>query len=413
MTLRGATLTPILLALLTLTTACPRELDAPPDLVFSEEPAWPVRTHLPPLEDGVVFVTNSMEDTVSVFALPELSGPAPREALRLPLGLSPVELEGPHHAAVDPQGRFFYVPLSENVPGAGSGPHGAHGTGTADGAVVKVDARTGLRLGSARLDRSPGDILVSPDGRTLYVSHYDLRRIQDVLHAGGPVEDMVSRLAVLDTETMERRAMVPLCPAAHGMALSPDGTRLYVSCLSDEVAEVDLTQGSFPVRKVGLGPGAGTVTTQHEPYALAVSPTTGEVWVSCQKGRDVHVLTPDPLTVDGSRRLTVGLGLPLFGELTRDGSALFLPIQAPDRVLEVDPATATVRRTINLPHAACTNAHQLRLLPTGTDALVVCEGDRVTPGTLVVLDVAAGTVRRSVPVGLFPDYVGILREGTP
>jgi len=35
--------------------------------------------------------------------------PAFREVARVPVGLIPVELEGPHHAAIEPAGEFYYV----------------------------------------------------------------------------------------------------------------------------------------------------------------------------------------------------------------------------------------------------------------------------------------------------------------
>jgi DNA-binding beta-propeller fold protein YncE len=383
---------------LVLGSGCP-----PPDVRF-ERDTWPTPS-LPAVDRPRLLVTNSEDDTVS-FLLPDALGDG--ELLRLPVGLSPVEREGPHHAALSPDGRWFAVPLTFSVPGEGGGPHAGHGNAGQDGALVVVDARTGVRRGQVRVDVNPGDVLAAPDGRTVYVSHFDLARIQRVLAANGPVEDMVSRLLVVDVESLTVRARVPLCPAAHGMALSPDGRRLYASCLSDEVAVVDLTRPELPVTRVPLHAQAGDPrTSQHGPYALAVSPSNGEVWVSCPDAKDVHVLRPDTLTVDAARTRRVP-GMPYFGQVTADGALLHLATQAPDLAITLDTATGAVTRTVPLGDAGCTRAHQLMLLPGEAEAVVVCEGPVGEPGALLGLDVAAGAVRHLVPLGLRPDSVGLL-----
>jgi hypothetical protein len=165
---------------------------------------------------------------------------------------------------------------------------------------------------------------------------------------------------------------------------------------------------------VPLREGAGDPrSVLHGPYALAVSPTSGEVWVSCLEGQDVHVLQPDTLTFDAARarRLT---GTPYFGQVTADGATLYVPTQAPDLVVEVDTASGAVRRQVRVDEAGCTRAHQLMLLGDGAEAALVCEGETGQAGVLLVLDVGAGVVRHTLPVGVRPDYVGLLpARGAP
>jgi len=72
------------------------------------------------------------------------------------------------------------------------------------------------------------------------------------------------------------------------------------------------------------------------------------------------------------------------------------------------PPTRT--REIPLAPSGCLNVHQLELTPDGQHGLAVCEGDHQGPGTLHVVDLAAGTVVKTVTLGLFPDSVGILRR---
>jgi len=77
----------------------------------------------------------------------------------------PVELEGPHHIASATDGSALYFNLSNYVPGAGGGPHGAHGTGNVPGSLVRVDPVTMQRRGEALVDRNPGDVILSADNK--------------------------------------------------------------------------------------------------------------------------------------------------------------------------------------------------------------------------------------------------------
>src|SRR6185503_16349199 len=87
-------------------------------------------------------ITDNRSDELSFVtvgqAMPQLLG-------NLPVGDVPVELEGPHHLASSPDGKFIYYNLSNYVPGTGSGPHGSHGTGTVPGSLVKIDAGSGAK----------------------------------------------------------------------------------------------------------------------------------------------------------------------------------------------------------------------------------------------------------------------------
>ncbi|HYO55952.1 hypothetical protein [Archangium sp.] len=384
-----------------------------PELDYSIGQPWPSGRELPPLGGGRIVVTNSMDDTLSLLDLDTLGSPDWGELARVPVGLNPVELEGPHHSTFSPRGDFYYVGLSYYVPGAGSGPHGNHGTGTADGYCLKLDAKDNRLVGSVRVDRNPGDLIISADGRTLFQTHFDVLKIIEVAKRGGTEREMNARLAILDADTMTRKAMVEVCPAPHAVRLSPDEKRAYVACISDEVAVVQLDAPNHPVTRVKM-PNAGTaLAPKHEPYALTLSPTDGALWVSSLKSRAVHYLDPESLEVVPERSIYGLRGAPMFGVVSADGRTLYLPYQAVDAVAVIDTATSAVKGEIHLSPAGCINVHQVELTPDGRHALAVCEGDHQGPGTLHVLDLKAGTVGsvvKTVPMGIFPDSVGILRR---
>ncbi len=369
---------------------------------------WSRTDDYPGVGEGRLIVTNSGDDSVSLFDFAALDGPTWSELKRIPVGLSPAELEGPHHAAV--AGRdFFYVGISNFVAGAGSGPHGAHGTGSTPGHLLKIRAADNVQVASARVDRNPGDLVASPDGKRIFQSHFDLLRITEVSRQLGPESEMDSKLAVIDTETMTRRSLTPLCPAAHGLELSADGTRLYASCYSDEVAVVDTRDPAMPVTRVKVAANAGgPLAPRHEPYAVTLHPSGNPLYVSALRSRRLLLLDTATDTMRDADAISLS-GAPYFGDFSADGKTLYLPLQGPDLLAVIDTQTHLVTREEPLGPHGCQRVHQAFTVQPDRALLVVCEGNGTDPGTLLVLNLPDLSLRKKSAVGVFPDYVGLVR----
>lgn len=379
--------------------ACGREVEYPPGLSWGDPPRPSY------VNQARLGITNNGDDTLSFVTTESLD--APRVLGAALVGNSPVDLEGPHHMAVSPDGQFLYYNLSNYVINGGSGPHGAHGTGSVPGYLVKLDVRTNRSVGQVLIDRSPGDVILSRDGKLAYVSHYDLARLNDQLLRGLPKEQGFSNIAIIDTGSMRLLAMKPVCPTVHGMALSSDGTRLYATCsLSDELAVLDVSKPSEPqvLATVKVGPNAGTAgNPSYAPYALALS-RDNSVWISNNQSGDVRMFDPSSMQMTPSRSVTVG-GIAMFSEFSPDGSTLYVPRQNDDRLVAIEVATLNKRELI-LPKDKCLGAHVVTLLPGDTSLAVICEGDhRVRKGSLLTVDLQTWTVRGSVELGLYPDGV--------
>jgi len=370
--------------------------------------------------NGLFLTTDNGSDLLSAV------DPATRQVrFSIPVGFIPVELEGPHHLAADPAGKFVYINLSEAVAGSGTGPHGSHGTGTIPGFVLKLSAKDGSQVAFAQVDPNPGDLTVSPDGKTIYVTHYDLVKLGKMTPQNPRLGD--SNLVVVDAASMNVTKRVPLCPAAHGVRLTPDGKTLYSTCGSDEIAIVDLTNPALtPVRKLLPGLSESPNCTRC-PYALTLAPDA-TVWVSSlgpgaglaggNGGLDVY----DPVAgaFDPARSASFVRGRGLFAAFqgTAASYQAYVPEQNPggDKVHVYTQAANQPRvetAPIALDRSTCLNAHMLALSSDGNTGYLVCEGDHTGPGTFAFLDLRTPAVTASTTLGVFPDGLVLIPPGTP
>jgi DNA-binding beta-propeller fold protein YncE len=375
-----------------------------------QDPPFP-HDPTPPSMLGKIVTTDNGDDTLSIV---DPAAPAPPQ--EIPVGFNPIDIEGPHHVSVDPTGHFVYVNLSLPASAVGMGPHGAHGSSIKPGWVLKLDTANGQEVAKIDVDPNPGDNTLSPDGKTLYVTHYDLPSWFANSAPGKNIRDGDSNLIAIDTATMTRTAKVPICPASHGVRLSLDGKQLYATCGPDEIAVVDLP--AMTVRRVPLVPGTpegGSCTRC--PYALTVAPD-GTVWVSSiGMGTNARGLVSlyDPVTGDFDPASHTQLrGSAMFAAYTgtKDAYTAYVPEQgaAGDaiRIYQPQPRGTPPMEigAITLDRADCQKAHML--LAQAPKGYLVCEGDHVNPGSFVWLDLDARTVIGSKPVGVFPDGMALV-----
>lgn len=391
---------------------CPLDPANLPELVFDVDvkDAWPTPSlaRAPAAGEGRVIVTNNLDDTVSVVDLDALLLGEPATLAQVPVGFVPVEREGPHHVAADAAGEFYYLAISNFVPGSGSGPHGQHGSGTADGHIMKMRVEDNTLVASVRIARNPGDVRLTPDGRMLLASHFDLLRVIDAAQNGiasGPELD--SQLAIVDPVTMTRTALVASCPAAHGIGITPDSRHAIMSCISDEVAIVDLVDEAHPVTRVVLldEPGTAALPTCF-PYAVTMDGDTA--WASCFNGGALIAVDVAAKARDGRTFQLLG-GVGMFGDV-RDG-VMAVAHQDQDGVTFIDSSVPELLSFRLFSRDECLRPHVARWSEAGTEVLVVCEGDQSSPGTLIVLDAASPhDILARETLGIFPDDIAVARR---
>lgn len=377
------------------------------------EPVYPNRraqVTLPPGEIGLV--SNSLSDTLTYVALPE-----GRVLATVPIGRDPVDIDGPHHLAVDRARGFVVTALSYPPPIAAPGPHASHGSSDRFGFLQKLALDDLHLLGEVRVDSNPGDVVMSDDGARVVVTHYDVKRAL----AGKTIEDRRANLMVIDPNALVTQGSpdpksARVCVAPHGVALSRgQGATAYVACYGeDSLALVDLAAPELPVERFALpgsssNPGASVLG----PYSATLAPDGSVLAIGCLLSREVRLF-------DAAAKSFLPASLPLqgapfFSAWSADGRTLFVPVQTPDALVAFDVSgglaygTTIKQRALG---ADCVKPHEVVRSLAGDSLYVVCEGNHVAPGAILVVDAQTLETRARVDVGVFPDRVALF-PGSP
>ncbi|MBI3811988.1 MAG: beta-propeller fold lactonase family protein [Nitrospirae bacterium] len=176
---------------------------------------------------------------------------------RIPLGV------GPQDVAMTPDGKSVYVTDFYSIRVVDTA------TGTVKAQLKLKDpssdaARTVIMPDGEEVLRGPRDIVMAPDGKSVYAA----------------IED-TGEIAILDTGTNRIRAMVKVGSYPGGMAVSPDGRFLYVAHRdAREVSVLDTVQAKV-VRKIAVG---------KDPWDITVSPDGRTIYVVNQGSSDVSII---------------------------------------------------------------------------------------------------------------------------
>ncbi len=212
--------------------------------------------------------------------------------------------------------------------------------------VSVVDTATNTLVQTLPTHSFPGALAVSPDGTRLYVNAY---------LSSGPAYVV----QVLDTASGATIATVPLSvpQSGSGMAISPDGTRLYVTNQA-------LTGSNVKIIDTAALTVIGTVTTGPVPRAIDLSPDGSVAYVAVQEAGVVSAIDTASQTLTGS--IAAGLR-PLDVRVLRDGSRVYAVAQ--DQLTTIVTATG-----VTLPPVPTLGARTIDFTPDGRTGVVAADG---------------------------------------
>ena len=327
-----------------------------------------------------------------------------RKVREIPVGILPTDPDGPHHVAVAPDGRAWYVSI-------------AHGTPW--GSVWKYATGADSLLGRVRVGMFPTTVGLSPDGEWAFIPNSDF-------HGDRGRQNSIS---VLYTPELRQVTEIPICDMPHGSRVSHSGTVVYIACMmSDELVLLD--PSVFAVtRRVALGSGhpmsaaeharmearSDTVQPKRAPGAasstlpgqnpdclatyVSVSPDDRLVYLACNHSNEVQVR--DATTLVLVRRLPTGNGA-YNVEPSPDGRWVMVTNKKAQSVSVFDTRgwteAARIPTTKRIPHG-------IAFSPDGRYAFVSQESAGNDPGAVDAIDLA--TLKRVASLSLPLQPTGI------
>lgn len=391
------------LAALVLATACGSD----PAPASSDPAPLPFPTRRAPFPVGtqtLAYVTNGASDSVSVVDLDAMQTLA-----NVPIGLDPVDPDGPTDLVVDRAQNLVYLALSYPFP-ADEGPHAAHHALPRPGfvEVLRLDDLTSL--GAFPVDVNPTGLALSTDGSTLLVAHDDVDRAAqlgvsiDVRRA--PLWVIAPARGLLD-ETANAQA-VTACAAPYSVTYGAGASRAFVTCTGEDSLAVVDPQALAVVDRVPVTVPLGGVS---KPYAAVANATGDALAVSSSVARSVTLFetsdaAPRWTSVFDGRTATVPSGVPYFAAWV-DGDTLIVPFQSPDGAALLDASSGDVLSTVSYTPEQCESPRQARVTRDGR-VFLSCAGDGFAPGAVVQLDPATLGVTARAVVELSPDRFAVL-----
>lgn len=294
-------------------------------------------------------------------------------------GLLPAEIEAPHGVFVDPDGDHWYLTLGHGFP---------------NGQLVKYQTRTDTVVGRVELGLFPATVAVPPYGT-----------IALAVNANFHGDHEPSTISIIDLETMEAIAEATTCTMPHGSRFNADGSKHYSACMMDnQLVEIDA--GTLEVsRRLNLLTNEPAMAPMEGHHAMAPSeghcsptwatphPDGQRVYVPCNRG-DV-ILEVDLATWRISRRLEAA-GAPYNLDVTPDGKLLLATLKGSAQFGVWELESGTQLHVVDTQRRV---THGVVATPDSRYAIITVEGIGGDPGTVEVIDLAAGTRVASADIG--------------
>src|SRR5215468_4667011 len=244
-----------------------------------------------------------------------------------------------------------------------------------DDAVAVIDTVQNKVLATISVPKGPHGLVMTPDGRKVYVS-----------------SDGAATVSIIDTASDRVAASIDVGANPHGLAISGDGSRVLVSGWGSNQAQVIDTETD---RVIGNVPVA-------QPHNGTLNRDGRLGWVASQQQGATALVRLDLTAWKEVARVPVDK-TPRGLELSPDGRRVFFTLAGVNAIQVLD--TASNQIVAQIPVGA--SPHYAPFTPDGRWALAVVQG----PGELAILDTATNTVTGTVAVGKAPHWSASSSDG--
>ncbi|WP_197040267.1 YncE family protein [Mycobacterium sp. URHB0044] len=229
------------------------------------------------------------------------------------------------------------------------------------GTVSVISTSTNKVTKTIQVGSSPQGLAVSPDGSKVYVANSGSGTVSVISTSSDALVDVnpvtwwaVDSIAVGSSPT--------------GLAVSPDGSRLYVANKGSGTVSV-INTASYGV--------TNTITAGTQPTSLAVSPDNKSVYATNTGSSTVTVIDATNAATNAyTVRKTVAVGTsPSSVKFSPDGSLAYVA-NGNDSISVIDTRSTTVTRTLAIDPAAETGGHSIALSADGNTIYVTDAVDR-------------------------------------
>jgi YVTN family beta-propeller protein len=244
-----------------------------------------------------------------------------------------------------------------------------------DDAVAVIDTSQNRVVATVPVPKGPHGLVVTPDGSKVYVS-----------------SDGASTVSVIDTATDKIVASIDVGPNPHELAMSGDGRRVLVSAFGSSRSLVidtatDRVAGEIAVPQVHNG---------------AISFDGSRAYVASQKQGEAALVILDLKTMTRAGAVPLDK-TPRAVDVSPDGKRVYFTLAGVNAVQVLDTTTSQIVAQI----AVGVSPHQAPPTADGRWALAVAQG----PGELDIVDTIANTLAAAVPVGKTPHWMAIDSDG--
>ena len=237
--------------------------------------------------------------------------------------------------------------------------------------LTAIDSETNTIRGVLQLDQSPANLAVSPDGTAVFVAHAD-----------------IGRISIVDLASWTVTRAVPAPGSPFGLAVAQAGKLYAGDWNSDQVHEIDISTGKV----------LRSATAGKAPAHLALTPDGQLLLAVAREANTVTII--DTASFTAKTTLAVERAPFAIAVNPRGGSAVVANAQA-GSVSTIDLAKLAVRSSARV------GAMPYGVAYSGDGATTFIANQQSGTVSIVGSDMSSGAGRAAVKVGSYPEGIAL------